>query len=199
MVPSSGSMLALFATLSLLGLSVSAQPARPGSAPRPAPAAPALPHAAVELTEAQALGVLEAIDREALEQARLVRSRDSDPRALTFAALLEAEHTASVARTAALRRTLGLEPTDSVVRHTLTDVGASVRRRLSALSGLLMARAFADAQVRQLAQALDAVDQALLPNTGPGPLHQTLAAEVRPRLAAEHRRARELARVLAGS
>lgn len=163
----------------------------------PASDPPSLPHAAVELDEAQVLGVLGKIDEVALEQGRFATDRLADPRARTFAAALVSDCSGAETRRSDLQRALALTAAESVLARTLADVGAANHRRIGSLAGREQARAFVSAQVRQLASALDTVDQALLPNLGPGPLRTFIEQDRRPALAAQHARARELERALA--
>ncbi|HEY4554951.1 MAG TPA: DUF4142 domain-containing protein [Lysobacter sp.] len=147
-----------------MGAGADATGATPGSATAGATA----------MTEADAVGMLVAINEHEIAAAEQARSKNVKGRVLEYANMMHKEHTQN------LQQTRALEGSAGVTAGTGGDVAAqrtkseAKRTQLASLSGDAYERAYIDAMVQDHQEALTMLDQRLIPAAQNAALRQHL-------------------------
>ncbi|MEZ4409328.1 MAG: DUF4142 domain-containing protein [Polyangiales bacterium] len=143
-------------------------------------------------SDGEVVAVLATIDHGEIEQGRLAQSNATDADARAFGARMVAMHTESTARMSALARQQGITPDETDESRRLAAAATSVLQTLQGMHGADFDRAYIDAQVTQHTEALQKIDQVLLPRAQNPALRVAIRDDVRPMVAAHLDRAREI-------
>ncbi len=149
--------------------------------------------------DGEVVAVLSTIDHGEIEQGRLAQSNATDEAVREFGSRMVSMHTEASARMSALARQQGISPTESGESRSVAAAGMSVQQTLQGMRGADFDRAYIDAQVTQHAEALQKIDQTLIPRARNEALRSALRDDVRPMVASHLERAREIQSRLRGS
>lgn len=116
-----------------------------------------------KLSDAQIIGVMQAINRAEIRQAELAMARSADPQVLMTAEQLANEHREMSMRLARLAEGLGARPQPSDLSRKLEQMVQQATDRLRELSGAEFNRGYLQTQVLLHQTALDVVQQELIP------------------------------------
>jgi putative membrane protein len=136
----------------------------PEPTPEPTPAAEPLPPVPPPLSDGQIVAIAMAANDEALEHAKIAKTKAKDRRVKAFAKLMSKDHSDANKREAALVERAGLTTLDSEAsRKLVEDAKARTETLTSAAKGAEFDRAYIEAQVQVHTQVLDMIDNQMLP------------------------------------
>lgn len=147
------------------------EPAQSEVVPTPAvePAAPATPPADAnaganaQVTQAEALTLLNVINQHEINAAEQAKSKNVTGPALEYANMMQADHSKNMAETKALMDTMGGAPAESQMAQQLRVTGETHLTQLGALEGEAYAKAYIDAMVRDHQDTVNRLDTMLIP------------------------------------
>ncbi|GAB3316989.1 DUF4142 domain-containing protein [Luteimonas notoginsengisoli] len=113
---------------------------------------------AAQTGDALALGLLAAVDEHEIAAAKQAQEKGVTGDVLDYARMMEKEHGDNLAKT----RSLG-SPADGSDVQALKDKGAKELQTLDAASGKAYEKAYIDAMVKGHQEALDAIDNKMMP------------------------------------
>lgn len=143
-------------------------------------------------SDGEVVAALATIDHGEIEQGRLAQSNATDPDVRDFGARMVSMHTDATARMSALARQQGINPDETDESRRLAAAATSVLQTLQGMRGADFDRAYIDAQVTQHTEALQKIDQVLLPRAQNAALRVAIRDDVRPMVASHLDRAREI-------
>ena len=149
--------------------STTAPSADPTPAPAPAPvadpapaAAPAPAPVAATYTDAQIAGILIALNKGEIDQAKTAEKNAKNPKVKAFAHKMVADHSDADHKESALLKKKKITPADSDKATGLTSDGSSMNDSLKAQKGADFDKSYIDMQVKMHQGALDLIDNTLL-------------------------------------
>jgi len=143
---------------------------------------------ATEITDAEILGVLSAVNRGEVRAAELAQERSSTPAVDAFAQHVIAAHSQAQEKVLAVT---ALEPSTSGLSRSLEEQGTAEMAKLQGLTGTEFDRAYADSQARMDQQVLETIDSTLLPQSKSDEVRAVLET-LRPQVADHLARAQQL-------
>ncbi len=120
--------------------------------------------AAGNLSDAQIAGVLEAVNLGEVQQAHLAQEKATEPAVRNYADNLRSGHELAARQQSMVLDQQGITPEETDLSRQLRQQSQQEEQRLSQLSGAEFDRAFVQAQVRTHQDALNLLEQKLIPN-----------------------------------
>lgn len=148
--------------------------------------------AADELSVAEALGVARAINAGEVDQARAVQARLDDEDAAAFARVMIREHAATLDQLSRVARELGVEPAGSELKSELEARSRRLIGRLREADDDEVSGEYIASQVQMHREALELIDDELMPAAQDEPRLRDAFVEMRALVAAHLRRAEQL-------
>ncbi len=150
--------------------STTAPSADPTPAPAPAPAADPAPAAAAApaaapattYTDAQIAGIVIALNKGEIEQAKTAQKNAKNPKVKAFAGKMIADHTDANGKESALLKKKKMTIADSDKATGLTSDATSMNDSLKAQKGADLDKSYIDMQVKMHTDALNLIDNTLL-------------------------------------
>ena len=130
--------------------------AAPAAAPTPAPAP------AATYTDAQIAGIVLALNKGEIDQAKTAQKNAKNAKVKAFASKMVADHTDANGKETALLKKKKLTSADSDKSTGLTTDGASMNDSLKAQKGADFDKSYVDMQVKMHQDALNLIDNTLL-------------------------------------
>lgn len=115
------------------------------------------------LNEGQALGMVVTVDEAEIKMAEQARSKNVDGPVLEYANMMHTDHTANLEKTRALEGSAGVSIDDTGEVAMMRDRHQATMQQLDGLEGDAYGRAYIDAMVQGHTEALNMLDQRLIP------------------------------------
>lgn len=164
-------------------------PGVPTNAPTTAPAA--VPGTAMTFTDAEIMGLVLAVDTNEIEMAKAAEKMKLTKDGKAFAKMIRKEHSKNAAKVLKLGKTLKVEPARPQAALDLRAKGAAALKDLATKTGTDFEPAFIAAMVAGHAEALQLIDNQLIPNAI-GEALKTQLAETRTHVANHLEQAKRL-------
>jgi putative membrane protein len=116
------------------------------------------------LSDAQIAGVLDAVNLGEVQQAHLAQEKATEPAVRNYANAMMNGHQAAARQQAEVLDQRGIAPQETDLSRQLRQQSQQEEQRLSQLEGPAFDRAYIQAQIRSHQDALNLIDQQLLPN-----------------------------------
>lgn len=130
------------------------------------------------LTDPQIAGVLEAVNLGEVQQAHLAREKATEPDVRSYADMMMTGHEQVARQQAQVLDQQGITPQESDLSRQLRMQSQQQEQQLSQLTGPDFDRAYMQAQVRAHQDALNLLDQKLIPNAS-DPAYRAYLEQVR--------------------
>lgn len=134
-----------------------------GSGDRSSTPDTAMSQAAMDFSDAEILGVMNAIDENEIAAANAAKKEKIGDQAKAYSKMLRKQHSANFDETKKLSKKLGINPISNQTAQDLRDDAAKELTTLVPLEGKEFERAFIDAMVKGHSDALQLIDAELLP------------------------------------
>lgn len=135
----------------------------PSTGQAPMTGAPTGAQTAIPLTDAQVLGVVNAVDEHEIDAATKVMKGKISAEAMGYAKMLKEQHGANKEKTKALSKSLNMKPAPSKVSDDLQAKGKKQVKAMSATDSASFEKAYIDAMVNGHTEVLGLIDTQLIP------------------------------------
>ena len=133
----------------------------PGTAVAPGPATGA--QTAAQLTDAEILGVVNAVDKHEINAAKEAMKKKPGAGVRDYAKMLREEHSANMKKTKSLAKQNKIKPASSQTEKDLRAKTSTEEKALASLKGAAFEKAYIDAMVSGHTEVLQMLDATLIP------------------------------------
>jgi putative membrane protein len=118
-----------------------------------------------QFSDARILTIVNTVDQHEIDAAEKALKKKTSAEVRDYAQMLKKEHSANLAKSRKLAKTLDLKPAKSDIADSLKAKGGAEEKTLASLKGAEFEKAYVDAMVKGHTEVLDMLDTKLIPNS----------------------------------